>query len=73
VLEAQIATRLRERQGNAISTFARASPPADSELVRDAIRDPYNFEFLGLGSEAKERDLETALLQRRFMPAPGLG
>src|SRR3984885_11967858 len=32
-------------------------------MVRDAIKDPYNFEFLGLGSEAKERDLETALLR----------
>jgi predicted nuclease of restriction endonuclease-like (RecB) superfamily len=63
VLEAQIATRLREREGNAISSFAHALPPADSELVRDAIKDPYNFEFLGLGPDAKERDLETALLR----------
>ena len=62
VLEAQIATRLQEREGKAISSFAHALPPADSELVRDAIKDPYNFEFLGLGSEAKERDLERALL-----------
>jgi len=35
---------------------------ADSELVRDAIKDPYHFEFLRLGAEAKERDLEMALL-----------
>jgi hypothetical protein len=34
----------------------------DSELVRDAIKDPYNFEFLGLSESAKERDLELALL-----------
>ena len=63
VLEAQIATRLREREGKAISSFAHALPPADSELVRDAIKDPYNFEFLRLGPEAKERDLESALLR----------
>ena len=63
VLEAQIATRLRERRGNAISSFEHALPPPDSELVRDAIKDPYHFEFLGLGSEAKERDLELALLR----------
>jgi len=31
-------------------------------LVRDAIKDPYNFEFLGLSKEAKKRDLELALL-----------
>jgi len=63
VLEAQILTGVRERQGGAISSFAHALPPADSELVRDAIKDPYNFEFLSPGSEAKERDLETALLR----------
>lgn len=63
VLDAQIATRLREREGKAINSFARALPPADSELVRDAIKDPYNFEFLELGAEAKERDLEKALLR----------
>jgi DUF1016 N-terminal domain len=69
VLEAQIATRLREREGNAISSFAHALPPADSELVRDAIKDPYNFEFLGVGSDARERDLERALLRDTAAPS----
>jgi predicted nuclease of restriction endonuclease-like (RecB) superfamily len=63
VLEAQISTRLRERSGTAISSFDHALPPADSELVRDAIKDPYNFEFLKLAHQSKERDLETALLR----------
>jgi predicted nuclease of restriction endonuclease-like (RecB) superfamily len=63
VLEAQIANRLRERSGKAISSFAHALPAADSELVRDAIKDPYSFEFLSLGSPIKERDLEQALLR----------
>ncbi len=63
VLEAQISTRLRERSGTAISSFDDALPPADSELVRDAIKDPYNFEFLKLADQSKERDLETALLR----------
>jgi predicted nuclease of restriction endonuclease-like (RecB) superfamily len=62
VLEAQIASRLRDRQGSALSSFERALPASDSELVRDAIKDPYNFEFLNLSAEAKERDLELALL-----------
>ncbi|MHB8695721.1 MAG: PDDEXK nuclease domain-containing protein [Solirubrobacteraceae bacterium] len=63
VLEAQIATGLRERSGVAITSFETALPPPDSELVRDAIKDPYNFEFLSLTTEVKERDLETALLR----------
>jgi predicted nuclease of restriction endonuclease-like (RecB) superfamily len=62
VLEAQIATNLRERQGGALNSFASALPAADSELVRDAFKDPYNFEFLGLSEAARERDLELALL-----------
>jgi predicted nuclease of restriction endonuclease-like (RecB) superfamily len=62
VLEAQIATDLRGRQGGALTTFEHAVPAPDSELVRDAIKDPYHFEFLSLGPAAKERDLELALL-----------
>jgi predicted nuclease of restriction endonuclease-like (RecB) superfamily len=48
VLQAQIATDLRGRQGHALTSFEHALPESDSELVRDAIKDPYNFEFLGL-------------------------
>jgi predicted nuclease of restriction endonuclease-like (RecB) superfamily len=62
VLEAQIASDLRGRQGNALTSFEQALPAPDSELVRDALKDPYNFEFLNLSAEAKERDLELALL-----------
>ncbi len=46
VLQAQIATDLRGRQGNALTSFDHALPAPDSELVRDAIKDPYNFEFI---------------------------
>lgn len=63
ILEAQIATGLRERTGRGVSSFELALPPADSEMVRDAIKDPYHFEFLAIGSDAKERDLEQALLR----------
>jgi predicted nuclease of restriction endonuclease-like (RecB) superfamily len=62
VLRAQIATDLRGRHGNALTSFDHALPAPDSELVRDAIKDPYNFEFIGLAGQAKERDLELALL-----------
>ena len=62
VLQAQIASDLRGRQGSALTSFAHALPAPDSELVRDAIKDPYNFEFLGISTRSKERDLEQALL-----------
>ena len=39
------------------------------------LKDPYNFEFLSLGKEAKERDLEQGLLEhlRDFMLELGQG
>ena len=58
----QIASDLRGRSGAALSSFDRSLPASDSELVRDAIKDPYNFEFLGISEVARERDLELALL-----------
>jgi predicted nuclease of restriction endonuclease-like (RecB) superfamily len=75
ILEAQIASDLRGRQGAALTSFDRALPPPDSELVRDAIKDPYNFEFLNLAADAKERDLEAALLNdaQSFLMEMGRG
>jgi predicted nuclease of restriction endonuclease-like (RecB) superfamily len=75
VLEAQIASNLRKRQGGAVTSFERAIPPPGSELVRDAIKDPYNFEFLNLSEKAKERDLELALLNdvQSFLMEMGRG
>jgi predicted nuclease of restriction endonuclease-like (RecB) superfamily len=75
VLEAQIATDLRGRQGSALTSFDHSLPPPDSELVRDAIKDPYNFEFLGLSETAREHDLELALLNdvQSFLVEMGRG
>lgn len=75
ILEAQIATDLRGRQGVALTSFEHALPEPDSELVRDAIKDPYNFEFLNLSEQAKERDLELALLNdvQSFLMEMGRG
>lgn len=75
VLEAQIATNLRGRQGNALSSFQHSLPQPGAELVSDAIKDPYNFEFLGLSEQAKEHDLELALLNdiQSFLMEMGRG
>ena len=64
VLTTQIETGLRERQGRAITSFGRALPPADSDLAQQILKDPYQFDFLSLAADAKERDLERALLGR---------
>lgn len=75
VLEVQIATDLRGRQGSALSSFERSLPGRDAELVREALKDPYNFEFLGLSEAVGERDLELALLSdvQSFLVEMGRG
>lgn len=75
VLGAQIETRLHERQGKAVSNFERTLPAPYSELVQQATKDPYIFDFLGVGSEAHERDIENALAAHitRFLLELGAG
>ena len=58
----QIESDLYRRQGRALTNFDRALPPVQSDLARETLKDPYIFDFLSLGPEAQERDLERALL-----------
>lgn len=75
ILVMQIETRLHERQGRAVSNFADRLPRAHSDLARDALKDPYIFDFLGLAEDAQERDIERALTQHitRFLLELGAG
>ena len=75
VLAHQIKTQLHERQGNAISNFDRTLPAPQSDLVREALKSTYNFEFLGLDERVSERTLEEALVERiqRFLLELGSG
>lgn len=62
VLAVQIESRLHQRSGKAITNFAHTLPPAQSDLARELLKDPYNFDFLTLGPAAQERDLERLLV-----------
>jgi len=75
ILVHQIESRLHLRIGEAQTNFARTLPPPQSELAQQVLKDPYTFDFLGLGEEAQERDLERALLEhlRAFLLELGLG
>ena len=64
VLVHQISTRLYQRQGKAITNFERTLPLPQSELAQNLLKDPYTFDFLDLGEDAQERDLERALIDR---------
>lgn len=74
-LEAQIKTRLHLRQGSAITNFDRSLPPPQASLAQEMLKDPYHFDFLGLGEEARELDIEQALIRHitRFLLELGAG
>lgn len=75
VLVHQIESGLYGRQGKAITNFDRTLPAPQSELALQVLKDPYVFDFLNIGEEAKERDLEKALLEqiRVFLFELGVG
>lgn len=75
VLVYQIESQLYQRQGGAITNFDRALPKPQSDLAHDLLKDPYHFNFLSLGAEAQERDLENALVNhiREFLLELGVG
>ena len=75
VLVHQIESALHRRQGKAVTNFDRALPPPQSDLAQEVTKDPYNFDFLMLGKEAHERDLERGLLEhlRKFLLELGVG
>jgi predicted nuclease of restriction endonuclease-like (RecB) superfamily len=61
VMVHQIESELHKRQGKIQSNFEAFIAPPNSELVQQVFKDPYKFEFIYLGQEATERDLEDAL------------
>ena len=63
ILQHQIEADLYNRQGKASTNFSLTLPAKDSDLAREMLKDPYNFDFITVGSEAKERDLEQALVK----------
>jgi predicted nuclease of restriction endonuclease-like (RecB) superfamily len=62
VLAHQIDTGLFARQGRAVTNFARTLPAPQSDLAREMMKDPYSFDFLSLGSQISERELERGLM-----------
>lgn len=74
-LEVQIRNRLHERQGQAITNFEARLPAPHSELAHETLKDPYLFDFLGLGDDAHEREIENALVRHitKFLLELGSG
>jgi predicted nuclease of restriction endonuclease-like (RecB) superfamily len=74
-LEISIRNRVHERKGQAVSNFGARLPAPHSQLANETLKDPYLFDFLGLGEDAQERDIETALVRHitRFLLELGRG
>lgn len=78
VLEMQIESGLYKRQGiasNKTTNYHEHLPTIQSDLARDILKDPYNFDFLTVTDEAHERDIENALVThvRDFLIELGQG
>ena len=75
ILAMQISSRLHERQGKAVTNFERTLPELGSDLAQQLLKDPYQFDFLTLADDARERELEQGLVShiRQFLLELGVG
>lgn len=74
-LELNVRNQLHERQGKAVTNFEARLPAPHSQLAHATLKDPYLFDFLGLGDAAQEREIENALVRHitRFLLELGSG
>jgi predicted nuclease of restriction endonuclease-like (RecB) superfamily len=57
-----IETKLVERQGKALTNFKDQLVPPQSDLAESLLKNPYIFDFLNLGKNAHEREIEKSLI-----------
>ena len=71
----QIETGAHARAGKAVTNFKERLAPPRSDLAREALKDPYIFDFLNLTEDAQERDIDQALTKHitRFLLELGAG
>lgn len=70
-----VKANLYERKGKAISNFESSLPSPQGLLAQEVLKDPYNFDFLTLSENYREKDLEEALAHNitRFLLELGKG
>ena len=74
-LALQIKSQLNERKGKAISNFKNTLSQPMSDLAQQTLKDPYNFDFLAMDANMRERDLENQLVKHisKFLLELGKG
>lgn len=75
IMVMQIELSLHKRQGQAITNFKDKLPSPQSDLAHYTLKDPYIFDFLSVGKEAHEREIEKALVyhMEKFILELGAG
>jgi predicted nuclease of restriction endonuclease-like (RecB) superfamily len=74
-LNIQIKNGLHLRKGTAVTNFEKRLAPSRAGRATQILKDPYHFDFLGLGDEAHEHDIESAIMRHitRFLLELGFG
>ncbi len=62
ILIHQIESGLYERNGKSITNFKTRLPASHSDLAKQILKDPYNFDFLTMREKYDEKELEDALV-----------
>jgi len=62
ILNIQIESDLYKRQGKAITNFTEILPLPEADLLNETLKNPYNFDFLTLEKNAREREVERGLV-----------
>lgn len=75
LLSMQIESNLYQREGKAITNFSDKLSAPHADLAQATLRNPYLFDFLSLGKEAHEREIEKELVahMERFLLELGEG
>ncbi len=75
IMVIQIESSLHKRQGKAVTNFKDKLPSPQSDLAHYTLKDPYIFDFLSIGDEAHEREVEKALVHHmeKFLLELGSG
>lgn len=74
-LEIQINNNYYKTKAKAITNFTNTLPSPQSQLAIETLKNPYNFDFLGLEEDALEREIEHAMVQNitKFLMEMGKG
>lgn len=74
-LEIQIRNDYYQTKGKAITNFKNTLPDYQTQLAIETLKNPYNFDFLGLQEDALEREIENAMVTHitKFLIEMGKG